>query len=265
MNPNQRTRKILVALRERGELSVDEVCALFEISPATARRDFINLANSGEAVKTWGGLRALPLDAHEAMLPIGVRNEFFIEGKRRIATAASQFCAEGDIVFIDGGTTTLHLARLFANRSLRIITNSLLVAHEIDRLRSGPNGPEVFLTGGYLYPGSGLLVGPEATAGFGKYRAQTAFLSVGGIGEEGITNNHHLVVEIERRMIERSEKVVLLADHSKFDRHDLVLECSWQDLHVLVTDSLPPENYVRMAGERLVVAEDVIKSSGAGF
>ena len=79
MNPNQRTRKILVALREQGELSVDEVCALFEISPATARRDFINLANSGEAVKTWGGLRALPSDAPEAMLPIGVRNEFFIE------------------------------------------------------------------------------------------------------------------------------------------------------------------------------------------
>ena len=254
MNPSERTRKILAFLREQGELNVGQACELFNISPATARRDFLTLAASGEVEKTWGGLRTITPPDSDTMLPSGLRKELFAEEKRRIAARATQFCAEGDIVFIDGGTTTLHLARSFASRSLRIVTNSLLVAHEIDRLRSGPSGPEVFLTGGYLYPRSGLLVGPEATAGFAKYRAQTAFLSVGGIGEEGITNNHHLVVEIEQIMIERADRVVLLADHSKFGRHELVPECSWEDVHALVTDSQPPENFVRLAGSRLVVA-----------
>lgn len=253
MNPAERTRKILAALRERGTLDVGEACGLFRISPATARRDFATLAASGEAEKTWGGLKSV--EATELMLPSGLRRELFAEEKRRIAARATQFCAEGDIVFIDGGTTTLHLARSFANRTLRIVTNSLLVAHEIDRLRTGPNGPEVFLTGGYLYPRSGMLVGPEATAGLGKYRANTAFLSVGGISEEGITNNHHLVVEIERMMMERADRVVLLADHSKFGRNELVPECSWEDVHALVTDSQPGENFVQIAGPRLVVAD----------
>lgn len=253
MKQSARIREIVSILRERGEMTVEEACVCFQISPATARRDFVALVESGKAEKTWGGVRVLDPQARP-MLPSGLREEIHAEEKRRIAARAVAFCNDGDIVFIDGGTTTLQLARWFADRPLRIVTNSLLIAHEIDRLRSGPGGAEVFLTGGYLYPGSGLLVGPEATASLQKYQAKTAFLSVGGIGEEGISNNHHLVVEVERAMINRAEQVVLLADHSKFGRRELMPECQWGEVHALVTDCPPPERYLAVAGDRLVVA-----------
>ena len=253
MKQSARIREIVSILRERGEMTVEEACACFGISPATARRDFVALVESGKAEKTWGGVRVLDPQARP-MLPSGLREEIHAEEKRRIAARAVAFCNDGDIVFIDGGTTTLQLARWFADRPLRIVTNSLLIAYEIDRLRSGPGGAEVFLTGGYLYPGSGLLVGPEATASLQKYQAKTAFLSVGGIGEEGISNNHHLVVEVERAMISRAEQVVLLADHSKFGRRELMPECRWGEVHALVTDCPPPDQYLVVAGDRLVIA-----------
>jgi len=253
MKRSARNREILAVLREREELAVEEACSLFGISPATVRRDFVALVESGKAEKTWGGLRALGSQS-APMLPSDMRKGLFAGEKRRIAARAAAFCRDGDIVFIDGGTTTLQLARWLANRPLRIVTNSLLVADEIDRLRTEPGGAEVFLTGGYLYPLSGLLVGPETTASLKKYKATLAFLSVGGIGEEGASNNHHLVVEVERTMLGRAERAILLADHSKFGRRELVPECSWEEVDAIVTDSPPGAEYGTRIGERLVVA-----------
>jgi DeoR/GlpR family transcriptional regulator of sugar metabolism len=253
MKQSARLREIVALLREREEVTVEDVCSHFGISPATARRDFVALAESGKAEKTWGGMRVLDPQA-QTMLPSGLRQQLYTEEKRRIAARAAAFCNDGDIVFIDGGTTTLQLARWVADRPLRIVTNSLLIAYEIDRLRSGAGGAEVFLTGGYLYPRSGLLVGPEATASLQKYQARIAFLSVGGIGEEGISNNHHLVVEVERVMISRAEQVILLADHSKFGRRELMPECAWTDVHALVSDQTPTDPYRFVAGNRLVIA-----------
>jgi len=253
MKRSARGREILSLLRERQELTVEEVCDFFKISQATARRDFVALAEEGKAEKTWGGLRNLDPRA-QPMLPSGLREGIRSAEKQRIGARAASFCEDGDIIFVDGGTTTLQMARWLAARPLRIVTNSLLVAHEIDRLRSGPKGAEVFLTGGYLYPGSGLLVGPEAVESLRRYRAATAFLSVGGISEEGVSNNHHLVVEVERAMISRATRIVLLADHSKFGRHELVPECSWKEVDFLVTDRSPDPVYGRLAGDRIVVA-----------
>ena len=95
----------------------------------------------------------------------------------------------------NGGTTTSQMARWLAARPVRVVTNSLLIAHEIECQRMDAQGAEVFLTGGYLYPGSGLLVGPETVESVRRYRAVTAFLSVGGITEEGFATNQRNHVE----------------------------------------------------------------------
>lgn len=253
MKRSARNREILAVLREREDLSVGEACQIFGLSPATVRRDFVAIVESGKAEKTWGGIRSSQLSS-VPMLPSGTREGLHIEEKRRIAARAATLCRDGDIVFIDGGTTTLQLARWLANRPLRIVTNSLLIAYEMDRLRAGPGGAEVFLTGGYLYPLSGLLVGPEATASLQKYTANIAFLSVGGISEEGASNNHHLVIEVERVMLNRAGRTVLLADHSKFGRRELVSECAWNEVDKIVTDASPKAGLKAQIGNRLIIA-----------
>lgn len=249
-----RCSKILAVLDEREVLTVDEACQVFGVSPATIRRDFVFLVAAGKAEKTWGGLRSLEPHFTD-VVPSGMRRQLYTEGKRRLAARASQLVSDGDCIFVDGGTTTMELARWFADRPLRIITNSLLFAFEIDRLRSGNSGPEMFVTGGYVYPQSGHLVGPDVVASIAKYHVQTAFISVGGISEEGITNNHPLIVEVERAMMKNARRNVLVADRSKFGHREMIAECSWDEFDLLVTDSAPPQEYCERAGKRLIIAE----------
>ncbi len=239
----ERHRAILAMVERQGDLTVDEACRVLGISPATARRDFVELVGRGVVEKTWGGLRRLSGSeiAGSEMLPIDVRESLHPREKERIARRACELIKDGDVLVIDGGTTTLAMAPHLANRPVRILTNSILIAHRIDSLRSHPKGAEVFLTGGFLYPGSGLLVGPGAIQSLSQYHARWAFVSVGGLDKHGGTNTNHLVVESERQMIALAEKVVVLADSSKWERREMVRAFSWDEVDYFVTDTSPPE------------------------
>lgn len=242
MLANLRNRRIVELLEQQGELTVSEACGTFGISEATARRAFVHLVSEGLAEKTWGGVRITAekaADGASGMRPSAWRFEENRGAKQAIAEHAVGLVHEGDVVFIDGGTTTFHLAGHLAEKSVRIVTNSLLIAHEIDRLRRKKEGAEVFVTGGFLYPRNGLLVGPEAVAAVRRYRATVAFLSVGGITCEGFFNNHQLVVEVEKAMLEHSVRRYVLADSTKFGREEMVAQCGWEDCDKVISNDRP--------------------------
>ena len=256
MRATLRNRDILELLDVIGELSVPEACARLSLSPATARRTFAKLAAAGLAEKVWGGLmRRNPASAPgNDMVPCSLRDKWNAEAKDAIARQAALLVEDGDVVAIDGGTTTLRLSSYLANRPIRILTNSILIAHRIEQLRNGPKSAEVFLTGGFVYPGSGLLVGPQAAANLRDYHSRWAFLSVGGLDPQGATNTNQLVVESERAMIEQTENVVLLADHSKWDHRDMIRQCSWSEIFCLITDRKPDGWMPPIAAEKIVIA-----------
>ena len=236
----ERQRALIELVERQGDLTLEEACRSFDISPATARRDFVEIVSRGAADKTWGGLRRnTATTSSEDMVPSDKRETLQVAQKERIARAAAALIEDGDVLVIDGGTTTLCLAVHLANRRVRILTNSLLFAHRIDRLRTNPGGAEVFLTGGFLYPGSGLLVGPQAVENIARYHARLAFISAGGLDENGSTNTNQLVVESERAMIRAAERTVILADSTKWSRRDMVRTCTWDEISVLVTDVAP--------------------------
>lgn len=254
MKTNHRNQRILQILDQTGELSVDEACAHFGISPATARRAFTQLVEEGRAQKTWGGIQKDEETFKNPGLftPTSWRFDTHRLEKIAIANEANERISDGMIVFMDGGTTTYHLGVLLARRPVRIVTNSLLIASEIDRLRPDSNGAEVFMTGGYLYPRSAQLVGPEAVASIHRFRATIAFLSVGGILEDGAYNNNDLVVEIERSMMVNADQTYLLADSSKFGQREMVRECTWDECDGVITNKAnlgtqPPDNKLIIA------------------
>ena len=241
MHPSIRQQHILELLDELGELTVQEVCRRFSLSPATVRRDFSRLAARGRVLKFWGGISSATSAGYapDEMLPSFLRNTKNPEAKEAIAREAASMVADGDVVAVDGGTTTLRLARYLANRPVRIVTNSILIAHRIESLRGGAGGAEVFLTGGLVYPSSGLLVGPQAVANLQQYHSNWAFLSAGGLDAGGVTNTNQLVVESERAIIKNSRHAVLLADRTKWECRDMVRLCSWEEIDILVTDGKP--------------------------
>lgn len=241
MNQRQRLHEITRYVRKNGELSVVQACNLFGASAATIRRDFSLLVEEGAVNRTWGGVTSPEEEdyADIAGQPAWMRETLFIEEKKKIASRAASLVEDGDVVMIDGGTTTYHMARHLANRSVTVITNSILIAHQIDLERQSKHGAEVLVTGGLIYPEAGMLVGPQAIRNIREYHARWAFLSVGGVGADEATNSSQLVVETQRAIMTQCDTRVLLADHSKFGRKSLCRLCGMEEVHLLITNPHP--------------------------
>lgn len=239
MMKSQRQDLILRAVAESGVLSVEQAMVRCHASQATVRRDFNELASDELVERVRGGIRS---PSTGGAVPFAVREIQQVTQKLAIAERASHLLSAGDVVFVDGGTTTLQLASCLPDLPLRIITNSLRLAASIENHAMAQSRWEIFLTGGYLFPGSGLLVGPSAQAGLAQYHADWALLSAGGITSDGVFNANEHVVESERVMIGNADRVAILADHTKLGRHAMCHIAGLDDVDVLVTDQSPSES-----------------------
>jgi DeoR/GlpR family transcriptional regulator of sugar metabolism len=254
----QRLRQILDILADREELSVDEACQLTGASEATVRRAFAELAQTGEVEKTWGGIRNSPA-ARALTAPLAFTKRLATETaeKRVIARAAVALAQDGDVLMIDGGTTTFQMAEFIAGRKLRVITNSLVIAQAIDQYQGSRRGAEVLLCGGTLQPESGIVAGPAAEAFLKRYRADWLFLGCAGVDAERVTNYDEAVLASERLMIERSAKLVLLADHTKICRTAMCQLCATKELNHLITGKAADALEVRQIAKASVAVTTV--------
>ncbi|MES2569162.1 MAG: DeoR/GlpR family DNA-binding transcription regulator [Verrucomicrobiota bacterium] len=270
MKRRLRQRQILELLQRDSELSVDQACEWLHASPATIRREFVELAREARVEKTWGGIRLLPGEPTRATPP-AFASRLVVEAmaKKAIARAAADLLSEGDVVMIGGGTTTLQLAEFIALKRLRIVTNSLAMAQALDQWKGSHRGAEIHLAGGLLQPESGFVAGSQTEAFIRQYHASWAFLGAAGIDETAATNYNEAVLASERLMIAQSARVAILADHTKLGRKAMCLLCPLEGIDYLVTDEFEgnDELFERIAGEevkviRVPVKEDAQLRSG---
>jgi DeoR/GlpR family transcriptional regulator of sugar metabolism len=231
-----RQRQIFDLLAADSELTVDEVCERLGTSPATVRREFAQLAAEGRVEKTWGGIR-VKTDTLSTLGPPAFAQRLGANAaeKRAIAQAAAALLQDGDAVMIDGGTTTYQLCEFIALKRIRIITNSLVIAQAVDRLKGGRRGAEVYLTGGILQPESGIIAGPPAEAFLRRYHANWALLGAAGVDEKAATNYNEAVLASEHLMIEQSARIAILADHTKLGRRAMCSLCPLSKIDHVIT------------------------------
>ncbi len=233
MLQSERHEKIMEYLSEHTYLTVDNAVELFDMSPATARRDFANLAKNDNINRIRGGIK---FSRKKDLLPFELREEFFMREKESISREAAKLIRERDAIFIDGGTTTAHLGICIPDVDLRIITNSIRFAMMVEKEHPESNCLELYITGGFLYRKSGILLGPNTEKSLMQYRAETAFLSVGGITPNGLFNSNELLMTAERVMVNNASKVVILADHTKIGKSSMCRVCGLEKIDVLITD-----------------------------
>ncbi|MFN9976520.1 MAG: DeoR/GlpR family DNA-binding transcription regulator, partial [Phycisphaerae bacterium] len=140
--------------------------------------------------------------------------------------------AAGETILLDGGTTTLEVARHLSGKPLQVVTNSLPIASLL------MNRPEIELifVGGYVYPKTGVALGDQAVEALKAIHVGRLIMGTGGIVAEGLFNSNALLVETERQMIRAAEHVTLVADSSKFGQRALSHLCSLEVVDDIVTD-----------------------------
>src|SRR5437763_3483191 len=231
-------RRLLVDLVARqGFATLDELVKALAVSESTVRRDLEALDLGGQVKRTHGG--AVYSGEVQALPAFEDRAGTATAEKQAIGRAAAALLDDGDTVLLDGGTTTLEVARALLGRPVQIVTNSLPIAHLV---ASGKEA-DLILIGGYVYPRTGVALGPLAVAMMQGIRVRKAILGAGGIVAEGIYNSNLLLVETERRMMSCGQEVVIVADHSKFGRLALARLCGLDEVqHVVVDQGLSDEH-----------------------
>ncbi len=228
------------------------LCRKVRASESTIRRDLIALEKEGLVERVHGG--ALAIDT-------GVQRPYdfarqcgrMTETKERIARAAAELVEDGQMVILDGGSTVAAVARQLTGRSLYVLTNSLPIA---DVFRDAQR-IELTLTGGHVYPRLGVLLGPLCEQMLGSVAADLLIMGTGGVTEPGFGNDNTLLVGSERKMIEVSRKVVIVADHTKFGRAAMFPLAPLSAAQVVVSDRDLDErsqDMLRAQGLRLILA-----------
>ncbi|MEV7834180.1 DeoR/GlpR family DNA-binding transcription regulator [Streptomyces subrutilus] len=257
MSKHERWSKLLEMLAVDGKLEVEEAAAAVAVSPATIRRDLDELAEQRLLVRTHGG--ALPHGvAYE--LPLRYKSSRRASEKQRIAHAVVGLLSRGDVVGLNGGTTTTEVARAMALGTgggtteraepsegplYTVVTNALNIAGE---LTVRPHF-KIVMTGGVARGQTYELVGPLAEGVLNQVVLDIAVLGVDGVDPQlGVMTRHEDEAAVSRLFAERARKVVVVTDSSKMGQRAFARICGLDRIDVLVTDTgLAPDMAARLA------------------
>jgi DeoR/GlpR family transcriptional regulator of sugar metabolism len=240
--PAERQQHILAHLNRTGRTSVSELSLMFGVSEVTIRADLQVLAAGDLIVRTHGGA---VLAQRSPELSLTLRRQQQVGAKERIGTAAAEFVANGDAVFLDASSTTLALAHvLHQRRDLTILTHSLVVAQSM----LDAQGVTVVMTGGTLQRETVSLMGTDGLAILRKYNLKTGFFGAHGLSfPEGLTDVSAGEAEVKQQVVALCRQVVALIDATKWGRVGPASFARPEDLHVIVTDAQAPSELVEQA------------------
>jgi DeoR/GlpR family transcriptional regulator of sugar metabolism len=252
----QRQAAIVARVRTDGGVRVADLVADFGVSDMTIRRDLETLSERGLLAKVHGGATVVqPGSTDEPGFDAkAVRQR---AEKAAIAARAAELVQPGAAIALSAGTTTAELARrLLGVPGLTVVTNSVPVAEVF--YRAERTDATVVLTGGERTP-SDALVGPIAVASVRGLHPDILFLGVHGISERaGFTTPNLMEADIDRALVSAAERVVVIADSTKWGTLGISAIAALREADVVVTDSGLPENARARLGEHvdeLIVVE----------
>lgn len=231
MNQVERYLHIQELLTHQDFVSLDELCTLLQASKASIRRDLIEMEQTGCLRRVHGG--AISKSMRDETLDFSRLSASCHEEKLRIGRAAAAMVRDGETVILAGGSTVAEVAHGLFDRPLQLITNSIPVAQVFWESRK----TEVTLTGGYLYPRLGIQLGPICERMLRTISADIAILGIMGITENGLSDGSALVMESIRTMIQVAQRVIIVADHTKFGRNAMLHVADLADIDLIISDT----------------------------
>lgn len=228
MNSRDRKQFILKMAKEHDSLNTNELIDMLPASPATVRRDLVELEKSGFIERKRGYI--YNKDVSDDFVLFNLRKDIKDEEKLQIGALAVSLISEGDTVFIDASSTGLALAKnLTDKKNITVITNSVQVAFLLSNTQIN-----VFVSGGLLYDYA--LIGNEAEEYFASHRVDIAFIGASGVRRlEGLTSVSPLHASVRRQIIKSADRVYAILDSSKFERKGADLSVRFANLTGIIT------------------------------
>ncbi len=252
MRENRR-KEIAAFIARRGSVTMQELCGAFPVSMNTIRADVAFLEKTGTVEKVYGGVRS----AQQQEIPLfAQRAKLHTEAKFAIARLAASLVNNGDTLFVDAGTTTMHLLDMLPQEvHATIVTGNL---HIIAHATAKPN-LELIVLPGALNRRTNAVADVSTLEFLARYHFGKALLAATGLSADGKLNvSSYLDYEIKRMAVQQSDRRILLCDASKFGATGLMSYASLSEIDQLITDAACPEELRKLCsscGTLLEIAE----------
>lgn len=238
MNQNRRNQ-IVEILNSNGTISNGEIMEIFNVSIETVRRDLAFLEQRGYCERVYGG--AVKKQFLNVEPKYASREKENSTEKQKIAKEAEKYISSNDTVFFDLGTTvSLVATNLADNKNITAFTNALRTA-----ITLSDKGAKVIVPSGELRGGEYSLSGIYSEEVMKNFNIDKAIIGVGGITESGLTDFIMEEARFRTQVIKNANKVIALADYSKFGVRAICKVCDLKDIDVLITDEKAPAEILK--------------------
>ena len=274
----ERHRQILRSIEGRDALSYEDLMQIVEASSATLRRDVEQLHAAGKLRKVRGGVA--PAAAFEVGGPAPAdrwpspthpsqsyvyREKLFqnVDAKDAIAHAALGLVEPNDSLILFGGTTVARFAELLPAAGMTVLTDSLPVANHLSLNTQN----RVFVTGGEVFTERQIVLSPFDEGALFHFAASTFFVGCHAVSPAGIMEDDPLPLQAARNLSRQAQRVVVLADSSKFLETRSLVVFPLNEIDIFVTDDGIPDasrDMLEAAGVQVIVAERSARAGSNG-
>ncbi|WP_431294807.1 DeoR/GlpR family DNA-binding transcription regulator [Pedobacter sp. P26] len=225
----KRAHKILELLEAFGEIEIRQLAAEIDVSEVTVRRDLTTMAANGLLYRTHGGAMKLS----ELIRPVSFAHKAAvnIKAKDAICKRAAADIIDGDVIFIDCGSTAFRLCQFIKNKKIKVITNSLPVVNELQG-----SSITINLIGGEVDATRQAVHGTMAYEHIARYHASKAFLDADGITAEGLYAGSEHEASNTLAMASQSDCVYMLCDASKIGKTSYLKFNDLSLVNILITN-----------------------------
>lgn len=246
MNFQQRKNKILAQLASRGEVDTRELALALDISEITIRRDLNRLSDEGQLYRTHGG--AIPVDQPPLPFQFTQKATANQSAKDNICRKAAAIINDGDIIFMDCGSTVFRLCQFIKNRKIKVITNSMPVIQALQNTAVSLN-----IIGGEYDTARQAIHGSMAIEHIARYQAHKAFIGVDGLSAKGLFAHSEKEAEMALALAHHSQATYLLCDASKINKPSYLHFAPLETVHTIITDAAADQlPYCKKKGVKVI-------------
>jgi DeoR/GlpR family transcriptional regulator of sugar metabolism len=242
LSSTERLDELQHFIEKSKHVSIEEICEKFNVSAATARRDLYYLSNQGLIMRVHGGAVALHQSPPEN--PVFQRMSNQEKYKKHIGIMTASLINPGSTIFLGSGTTVLEVARNIKQiPNLTIITNSYLVINELIDCQN----ITLIDLGGIIRRSELSAIGSLTENALYGLNAEKVIIGIHGIDiEQGLTNQYLPEAITDRKILQISKKIILVADHTKFGQISTSFVAPLSILDTIVTDLDAPKEILEI-------------------
>ncbi|MFT8321158.1 MAG: DeoR/GlpR family DNA-binding transcription regulator [Bacillus sp. (in: firmicutes)] len=245
MSQEERLLLILQHLTDYKRITVEDICASYDVSRDTARRDLVKLEEQQKIIRTRGG--AILPSVHKRVHNYHHRLQFVSDEKRKMGKLAAALIQDNDHIILDTSTTVQAMGE-YINQECTVITNSIHVAE----ILSEKEQANIHLLGGILHKEHRYLYGHSVIEKLDYYTVDKVFIGIVGISEKGLTIVDEEDGAVKRKMMQQAKQVIVLADHSKIGITEFYQFAKLDEIDLVITDKEPNQAFIQLLTEHNV-------------